>query len=95
MIIRIMLVCMLLVMVGCGDYTSGLYDSDYDGGGYTSRYDACEFMCTDHCNQCWMFYTEQYRCTTDCRNQCVIMACDSLDFSSRCYDMYREICTGG
>jgi len=95
MIIRIMLVCMLLVTVGCGDYTSGLYDSDYDGN-YESREDACYAMCKDHCDSCWMFFTERHRCLEyECQPQCRIMACDSLGYSSRCYEMFREVCSDG
>jgi len=94
MIIRIMLVCVLLVTVGCGDFTSGSYESDYDGGGsYISRYDRCDAICEDHCIQCWMWYTEQRRCIdSNCRSQCVMLACDSLGYSSRCFDMFREAC---
>ena len=95
MIIRIMLVCILLVTVGCGDFTSGSYESDYDGGGSYST-PSCYRLCGDICNSCLSWYSDIYFCEDHCERECRYASCNNSinKYTDKCNQIFTDSCAG-
>ena len=92
MTIRFLLLCMLLV--GCGDYTSGLYSSDYDGGYYTDP--SCAYLCSNVCDSCLVWHSDRYFCNLHCDRECRYAFCnrDINRYSDKCNRIFTEACSG-
>ena len=96
MIIRILLLGLLCV-VGCGDYTSGLYGSDYgdDGGGYYTD-PSCKYLCENVCDSCLVWHSDRYFCNIHCERECRYAFCnrDINRYTNKCNQIFTDSCAG-